>query len=203
MFGFLYKDVEEPNFWLLVSLSCYGVSLLMQAMMPSDSDGDAAGPIADHAGEGDLVARDSDSDATLVLPGRGSDEEEGEEGKDESSGSEEEEEEEPVKAESDDAMEAEEDSEMEANESDECDADVPEGPSGSNGVKDAGPVCERFGPGKMCDGRGCHPCMNALLSPNRHIYKTPDSKSCPFEKDMSEEKKPMPANPEESDVTWL
>eukprot|EP00435_Cladocopium_sp_Y103_P054437 s2974_g17.t1 len=172
-----------------------------EAIMPSDSDGEAAhdpGLVADHAGGGDLVPRDSDREATLVLPGRGSDQEEGGEEDCESSGDEGEKAG-SDKEDSDDAMEEGQESEMEVSEPD---VDVPEGPSGSNGVKDVGPVCERFGPGKMCDGRGCHPCMNALL--HNRIYKTPDSKSRPFEKDMSEEKKPMPADPEEaSDVTWL
>ena len=185
--------------------------------MTSGSDGEAAhgpDPIADRDGGGDLVPRDSDSDATLVLPGRGSDheesEEEGESGEEKDEAEEEDgassseegdgrDEGEVNKEVSDDAMEDGE-SEMEVNASD---VDVPEGPSSSNGVRDVGPVCERYGPGKMCDGRGCHPCMNALQSPNGRIYKTPDSKSRPIEKDMSEEKAPMPANPEAADVTWL
>ena len=48
-------------------------------------------------------------------------------------------------------------------------------PSGSNGST-AEMVCQRFGHGKMCDGRGCQPCYEALH------YKTPPSKrSCPDE----------------------
>ena len=187
--------------------------------MPSSSDGEAEhgpDPIADHAGGGDLVARDSDSDATMILPGRGDQdegeaeaaEEEGEAEEEEGNNGEENEEssheegdggdDEEDKGEvSDEAMDSEE-SEMEGNSSD---ADEPEEPSGSNGVRDVGPVCERFGPGKMCDGRGCHPCMDALLNPSRQIYKTPDSKRRPIEKDMSEEKMPMSTNPKAADVT--
>lgn len=35
-------------------------------------------------------------------------------------------------------------------------------PSGSNGSKDAGPICAVYGAGSFCDGRNCVPCRQAL-----------------------------------------
>lgn len=35
-------------------------------------------------------------------------------------------------------------------------------PSGSNGSRDAGPVCAVYGAGSFCDGRYCLPCREAL-----------------------------------------
>lgn len=48
-------------------------------------------------------------------------------------------------------------------------------PSGSNGDRSLGRACERFGFGKMCDGRDCAPCYEALfVTPKRRRINEPE-----------------------------
>ena len=140
-----------------------------------DSGDDGEEDAASH-GSGDDGANDqSDGDdslnaSTLVLGGGSPASSDGHDGSDDHRMS-------------DDELEGDErEPDSETSESEDSEEDQENLPSGSNGDKSHGLVCEKYGMGKMCDGRECGHCFNALyVTPKRRHTEEPEL--------LSEEKK--------------